>query len=78
MLPFADLDDLVNTPLSVLARKMALSIAARTFHDTLDWITLDEQLAVNPHGTPEEIEEAVAFVREYLGDGTAPPSPSSA
>jgi hypothetical protein len=36
----------------------------------LDWITLDGELAVNPHGTPGEIEEAVAFVREYLGDGT--------
>ena len=68
-LAFGTLEELLNTPNDVLVKKMALSIAGRAAHEALEWVTMDGQLVVDPHGSKADMDEAAEYVREYLGNG---------
>ena len=66
---FASIDELLNTPTDLLLRKMAFSIAGRAAHEALEWVRMDGHLIVDPHGSAADMDEAAAYVREYLGNG---------
>jgi hypothetical protein len=68
-LAFGSIDELLNTPSDLLVRKMALSVAGRAAHEAMEWTTMDGQLVVDPHGSRADMDEAAAYVREYLGNG---------
>jgi hypothetical protein len=68
-LAFATIDELLNTSTGLLVKKMAVSLAGRAAHEALEWATMDGKLVVDPHGSAADMDEAAAYVREYLGNG---------
>ena len=68
-LQYADIDHLLNTSTEAIVRKLALSIAGRAAHEALEWVTMNGELVVDPHGSKADMDEAADMVREYLGNG---------
>jgi len=67
-LAYDNIDHLLNAPTEAIAKKLAMSIAGRAAHEALEWVRFDGELVVDPYGTPQELDEAAAYIREYLGN----------
>jgi hypothetical protein len=65
---FSSLDDLLQSPVELIAKQLAMAIAGRAAHEALEWVRLDGQLVVDPHGAGEVLDEAADKIREYMGN----------
>ena len=70
-LAFLSLDDFLSTPTDLLLRKMTFSIAGRAAHEAMEWVTMDGDVVIDPHGSAVDMDEAALYIREYLGNGAS-------
>lgn len=70
-LAFPSLNDFLSTPTDLLLRKMTFSIAGRAAHEAMEWVTMDGEIVIDPHGSVADMDEAALYIREYLGNGAS-------
>ena len=65
-LAFDTADDLLATPVEGLAYRLAMAIAGQAAHEALEWVRLDGDLVIDPHGDLSALQEAADGIVAYL------------
>jgi hypothetical protein len=59
-------EDILRLSVEDIANRLALSMAGRTAHETLEWIRFDDELVIDPH-VPTNHAEIAEWFGWYLG-----------
>jgi hypothetical protein len=64
---FDTVAELLDTPLENHAYRLTLAIAGQAAHEALEWVRLDGDLVIDPHGDLEDAGEGIVSYLESSG-----------